>query len=430
MERHRLQRFACVLLAAVAFGVLVAVLKGQDAGARDTLGNLSAPWVLVPFFAGARFTRVRSGALAGGAATLAALLGFYVAEAAILDLGPHPWYVDLRLTAGSLNVYEKCGLVSGALYGALGALWASRALPWAALAVGLAFVAEPLIVLLLSRAGIWGGGELLHYPAIWITEVLAGVSAIALVASPLQPQIALAARRHSGPCGVSSINPGFTQGGLDCATAPASHLDLTLRRKGRRHDNQSAPGSPVSHQGPAMTDVAAAHGGATLSGDRGAGRRRARWAVGRIAVGFAVCVTVVAAVTAGTGWLYILRHDHALALGPRFHGALPLQQLAGGDAQRLGRIAAAWVPAGLVLGLALAVLTRLPRYGRAAIAALGGIVILLPASAFSDALAQNDPVSAHIPSGFTRPGVWLSIALFVVGVLAAPPWKFRHEEES
>src|SRR6476661_797641 len=82
MEPHRPPKLAWVLLAAVAFGVLVAALKGQDAGVRDTLGNLSAPWVLVPFLAGARFTRVRSGALAGAAATLAALLGFYVAEAA------------------------------------------------------------------------------------------------------------------------------------------------------------------------------------------------------------------------------------------------------------------------------------------------------------------------------------------------------------
>jgi hypothetical protein len=49
--------------------------------------------------------------------TLLALLGFYVAEAAILDLGPHPWWVDLQLTV-KWNLYDSWGIVSGLLYGA------------------------------------------------------------------------------------------------------------------------------------------------------------------------------------------------------------------------------------------------------------------------------------------------------------------------
>jgi Family of unknown function (DUF6518) len=176
------RRLAPVVLAALVFGVLVAAIKGQDAGARDALGNTSAPWVLVPFLAGTRYARLRSGALAGVAATLAAFLGFYLAEAAILDLGPHPWYVDLKLTVGSLNLYEKWGVLSGSIYGALGALWASRSVIVAPIAVGLAFIAEPLIVLLLWRAGIWSR-QLLDYPSMWIAEVLIGVGGIALVAA-------------------------------------------------------------------------------------------------------------------------------------------------------------------------------------------------------------------------------------------------------
>jgi hypothetical protein len=46
----------------------------------------------------------------------------------VLDLGPHPWYTDLKLTLGSGRVYETWGLLTGALYGALGGLWASRSL--------------------------------------------------------------------------------------------------------------------------------------------------------------------------------------------------------------------------------------------------------------------------------------------------------------
>jgi len=51
----------------------------------------------------------------------------------------------------------------------------------APIAVGLAFICEPLIVLLLVRAGIWGGGELLQRDWMWITEVLIGLGAIAFV---------------------------------------------------------------------------------------------------------------------------------------------------------------------------------------------------------------------------------------------------------
>jgi len=114
------------------------------------------------------------------ATTLAAFLGFYLAEAAVLDLGPHPWTTDLRLTLGSGNVYEKWGIVSGLVYGILGGLWASRRFPAAPVAVGLAFLAEPVIVFGLWKAGIWGGGDLLlHYPWMWAAEIAIGLGCIA-----------------------------------------------------------------------------------------------------------------------------------------------------------------------------------------------------------------------------------------------------------
>ena len=183
--------FGPLLLAGLLFGVLVAVIKGQDGGVRDALGNASAPWVVVPFLAGMRADSVSRGALLGIATTLASFFGFYLAEAAVLDLGPHPWYIDLKLTVGTVNVYEKWGLLSGSLYGALGAVWASRRLMAAPIALGLAFVAEPLIVLLLVRAGVWGGGGLLDHSWMWMAEVLLGVGAIALV-------VARTRRRRAG----------------------------------------------------------------------------------------------------------------------------------------------------------------------------------------------------------------------------------------
>jgi hypothetical protein len=175
------RRLTLLLLGSVAFGVIMAVIKGQDVGVRDALGNLSAPWIVIPFLAGTRCTTVWRAALVGIATTLASLLGFYVAEAAILDLGAHPWYIDLKLTAGSVNMWEKFGVFSGALYGALGGLWATRRSVLAASAVGLAFVVEPAITFVTSRAGLWGGGGLLDYAWMWIGEILIGVAAIAYV---------------------------------------------------------------------------------------------------------------------------------------------------------------------------------------------------------------------------------------------------------
>jgi hypothetical protein len=176
-----------LLLAAIAFGVLMAVIKGQDTGVRDALGNTSAPWIVLPFVAGTFFSRVRSAALAGLGVTLVSLLGFYVAEAAILDLGRHPWWVDLRLTAGSVNIYEKWGTFSGLLYGTLGWLWAYRSKTAAAAAVGLAFAAEPLIVFVVRKAGVWYG-LLLDYPWIWTAEMLLGLAGIALALTVRPPQ--------------------------------------------------------------------------------------------------------------------------------------------------------------------------------------------------------------------------------------------------
>jgi hypothetical protein len=48
----------------------------------------------------------------------------------------------------------------------------------AGVAVGVAFVGESMIALLLAHVGIWDV-ELLHYTWLWVAEVIAGTAAVA-----------------------------------------------------------------------------------------------------------------------------------------------------------------------------------------------------------------------------------------------------------
>ncbi|MDX6671315.1 MAG: hypothetical protein QOI91_1678 [Solirubrobacteraceae bacterium] len=128
---------------------------------------------------------------------------------------------------------------------------------------------------------------------------------------------------------------------------------------------------------------------------------------------------MILAVLGATGWLYLLRDVGALDAGPRVRGALPLQQLAGGDAQPLLRVVLAWLPAGVIAGLALARLTRLGRAARAATVALVSGLLLVGAGAAEDAAAISDPVPSHLAAQLQRPANWVAVALLVTGSLLA-----------
>jgi hypothetical protein len=130
-------------------------------------------------------------------------------------------------------------------------------------------------------------------------------------------------------------------------------------------------------------------------------------------------LTLVLAVVAGVGWLYELRTWRVLGLGPAVPGALPLQQLAGDDAQPLLRVVVAWVPAGALAGWALAGTLR-ARPTRALATALAGWALLILAGAVSDAAAISDPVLTHLAPQLHRPGTWVAVALLLTGALLSP----------
>ena len=156
-------RMACVLLVAFAFGVLAAWAKGPGGAhaiseVRGAIGNLSTPWLLVAFVAGTGFSRLRSAALVGLLATTVGLTGFYLLSSLIQDLGGHGFFGDLRLELSANRGYIQGGIITGPLFGALGAWWRQSRTLHASVLAGALLMAEPLVLLLL---GALGPGEVL-----------------------------------------------------------------------------------------------------------------------------------------------------------------------------------------------------------------------------------------------------------------------------
>ena len=159
-------RLGAVLLAAFAFGVFAAWAKGQGtggiSGVRATLGNVSTPWVLVGFFAGAQTTQLGRGALLGLLATAVALVGFCIFTTLVENLGGHGFVGDLRLELSGNRAYFEGGILTGPLFGALGAKLRQhesrqqqhgrerRSTGRTALLVGALLIAEPLGMVVLG----------------------------------------------------------------------------------------------------------------------------------------------------------------------------------------------------------------------------------------------------------------------------------------
>ncbi len=187
-DRHRV--IVAVALA-VAFGATMSVVKGNGSGVRDAVGNVSAPWVLLPFFAGAFAGRrsVGRAAVVGCAVSLAALAGFYVANAFVLDFGPHPWLHDLRLAVLSGRLYFEYGVVSGPLFGALGGWWQRRRATLVGVLVTALLLFEPLAWLAYAHAHHMPASTLAYFanPVVWGLEVAAGIAACTVAATVARP---------------------------------------------------------------------------------------------------------------------------------------------------------------------------------------------------------------------------------------------------
>jgi hypothetical protein len=161
----QVRRLALVVLAALAFGAFAAWAKGPATDGvhaisqmRGALGNLSTPWLLVAFAAGAQSRRIWAATLVGLFATMIALTAFYLITMLYIDLAGHGYFADLRLELSANRGYFEGGLVTGLSFGALGGWWQRTRSPRASILVGGLMIAEPLV--LVAMGAVHSGGVL------------------------------------------------------------------------------------------------------------------------------------------------------------------------------------------------------------------------------------------------------------------------------
>jgi hypothetical protein len=170
--------------------ILLAALCGLAFGAGDqylgslislgpwaaSVSGLSAPWLVLPFVAGATQPRARRAMLVGLVAVLSALVGYFAMTASPLEgvaVGRVP--AALAAVARGNGLWIAGGLVTAPLYGLLGQRWRVRRSWTAAALVAGAVCLEPW-----ARLAV---GRLPPQAPVWLAEVAAGLAALAYFAA-------------------------------------------------------------------------------------------------------------------------------------------------------------------------------------------------------------------------------------------------------
>jgi hypothetical protein len=151
------------LTAAAAFGAVdqylpVAITTSSHVGAylfAVQVSGMSAPWLLLPFLAGAWQGSQRRAALVGLAATWLAVLSYVLMIVSPME-GTHLTPRTFAVSLASQRLWFAGGLICGPLYGWLGYRWRARREPAAALLGAVPILLEPAARWLATRLGISG----------------------------------------------------------------------------------------------------------------------------------------------------------------------------------------------------------------------------------------------------------------------------------
>ena len=150
------------LTAAVAFGAVdqylpVAIPMSSHLSAylfAVEVSGMSAPWLLLPFLAGAWQGGQRRAALVGLAATWLAVLAYVLMIVSPME-GVHLTLRTFAFTLASQWPWFAGGLIAGPLYGWLGHRWRAGRHPAAALLAALPILLEPAARWLGTRLGLF-----------------------------------------------------------------------------------------------------------------------------------------------------------------------------------------------------------------------------------------------------------------------------------
>jgi hypothetical protein len=205
LRRRGVAPVIAALAAAVAFGALDQYLGALRSSFLTSVSGMSAPWLLVPFLAGAWQATQRRALMVGLAATLLAVLAYVVMIVSPMEgthLGPRPaamaghpgtWNQltpNLFLaTLVSQWLWFAGGLIAGPLCGWLGYRWRAYRSGRAALLVALAVTLEPLVRWLAARFGQayigWLAFQGPGYGPASIAEIALGLALTAAVATTM-----------------------------------------------------------------------------------------------------------------------------------------------------------------------------------------------------------------------------------------------------
>jgi hypothetical protein len=195
-------RLVLLAIAGYAWGAFSNGLPAPTDPSSFWVGNLCAPYVILPFLAGSWRFRAPAAGVAGAVVTGAAIAGFYgllsVGDVtnSQLDLAASVTARDVVIeayrrwlgtfllgTPGGIP-WLTIGIGVGIAAGLLGFAWRTRGATWAAIAVMALLLVEPALYALLATVVPAGPDYALNGPnmAIWVAEAVIGLVAIALVA--------------------------------------------------------------------------------------------------------------------------------------------------------------------------------------------------------------------------------------------------------
>lgn len=135
-------RLLAVAIGGFLYGFLTAHLPAPHDATLFWLGNLGAPYLLIPFIVGAWRFRAPVASAAGALAAGAVVAGFYNLPAA-RNVGI--WFRTFLLGDPGGRPWLTIAIMVGLIFGHLGFRWHHKRARFAGALVAMAFIAEPLV---------------------------------------------------------------------------------------------------------------------------------------------------------------------------------------------------------------------------------------------------------------------------------------------